>query len=1048
MSGAPFLLALLVLVLPRAVAAQQADAAIVVGTVVDHSDAALPGATVTVTHLATNAATTVLANERGQYRTPPVRIGTYDVAIELSGFRRFVQRGIVLNIGDVRTVNAVLQIGELAESVTVDGVAPLLSSADSTVGTVITNDQIGALPLNGRDYLQLASLSAGTGAQTGQGVIIGGQSGTQVAFLLDGQDNNSQQISTGHTGQKEIVKPSVDSIQEFKVVTNGYSAEYGRSSSGVVSVSLKSGTNSLRGSVFEFFRDDRFDSKSYFAAAKPDYNRHQFGGAAGFPILRDRTFFFGDFEQGIIRRESATVSTLPLASIRTGQFDTTIVDPLTKQAFPGNRIPADRIDPVASRILQYLPLPQTGAATNNYVYNSPSDRSELRWNARVDHIIGPGHNVYVRYSRQLIDVKPNSPLPPDAAGNYVSGGGGEISNNQSLVFAYNGVLSPTLVSSVRIGWNKIDWDERVPSQELRGVGIPGVDTSQPVFSQINITGYRGLGISNVPNADDSHNKQISGDITWTTGAHTVKTGVQAYQMGIDFYSSQRSSGIFSFNGQYTGDPFADYLLGYASSASLSKWAILNFRTPYTHFFVQDDWRIGRRLTLNLGLRYELSPPPVDANDAIANFDLDTDPANPHIVLPGEDRSGRASRALQGVNYNQWAPRAGFAYSLPGDLTVVRGGAGIFYANMITVGGMQSLEINPPNHVRVNLTTDRTVPSIYLNRGFADDALDPRYASNVTLVSWDRRPKTPTAYQWNLNVQRQLPGQVLLEVGYNANRFVNDWRRIDANPAPPGPGNINSRRLYRTAVVPGTDDVITLADITRIQKDGWSRYHALQTKVEKRYSRGLSLLASYTWSRTRALGAFYQDPNNIDAEVGPASTDRPHHFVASGIYELPFGRGRRIGRGWGTVTNAILGGWSVSPIVTLTSGEPLDLSVNGNPSNTNGSDRPNVVGDWRIDNPTPERWFNTDAFVANDQYTFGNAPKNLLRGPGYANLDIVVRKSFQVNQRVTADLRFESFNATNIVNWGNPNTQVGNRAFGVISSAGAARNNQVAVKLSF
>ncbi len=1039
----------LALAWPSTARAQQADAAIIVGTVVDETDRALPGATVTLTHAGTNAVTVVHANERGQYRTPPVRLGTYDVGIELSGFRRFVQRGIVLNIGDVRTVNATLHLGELSETVTVDAVAPLLSSADSTVGTVITNAQIGALPLNGRDYLQLASLSAGTGPQSGQGVIIGGQSGTQVAFLLDGQDNNNQQISTGHTGQKEIVKPSVDSIQEFKVVTNGYSAEYGRSSSGVVSVSLKSGSNQLRGVAYEFFRDDRWDSKSYFAAAKPDYNRHQFGGAAGFPVLRDRTFFFGDFEQGIIRRESATVSTLPATAIRGGQFATSIRDPLTGQPFPNNRVPADRLDPVAARILQYLPQPQTAAATNNYVYNSPSDQYERRWNARVDHIINPRHNVYFRYSQQLIDVRPNSPLPPDAQGNYVASGAGEISDNRSWVFAYNGVLSPTVVSSVRVGWNKIDWDETVPSQDLRGVGIPGVDSSQPVFSQINITGYRGLGISNVPNDDDSFNRQISGDITWTRGAHTLKAGVQAYWMGIDFYSSQRSSGIFDFNGQYTGDPFADFLLGSASSASLSKWAVLNFRTPYTHVFAQDDWRVGRRLTLNLGLRYELSPPAVDVNDAIGNFDLDTDPANPRIVLGGEEGNNRAGRSTIGVNYHQWAPRLGFAYSLPGDHTVLRGGTGIFYSNMITVGGMSSLEINPPNHVRVSLSTDRNAaPTILLNQGFAPDALDASKASNVTLVSWDRSNKTPTAYQWNLNVQRQLPGRVLVEVGYNANRFVNNWRSIDANWALPGPGNLNSRRRYQTALVPGTDDVITLSSVTRIQKDGWSQYHGLQTKVEKRYSAGVSLLASYTWSKTRGLEGGYQDPNNIDAEIGPTGTDRPHHFVASGVYELPFGRGRTFGRDWNTLTDAVLGGWSVSPIVTLTSGAPLNVTVSGNPSNTGGTDRPNIVGDWRIDNQTPERWFNTAAFAANDQYTFGNAPKNVLRGPGYANLDIVVRKAFQLTGRVTADLRFESFNATNVVNWGNPNTQVGNRLFGVISSAGAARNNQVAVKFSF
>jgi len=380
--------------------------------------------------------------------------------------------------------------------------------------------------------------------------------------------------------------------------------------------------------------------------------------------------------------------------------------------------------------------------------------------------------------------------------------------------------------------------------------------------------------------------------------------------------------------------------------------------------------------------------------------------------------------------------------------VVRGGFGIFYSNLITLGGMQSMEINPPNHLRINQSTNAAVPSIVLSQGFAADALTPASARNVTLVSYDRSNKTPTAYQWNLNVQRELPGAVVLEVGYTANRFVNDWRQIDGNPAPAGPGDINSRRAFTTAEVPGSSDLITLANVVRIQKDGWSRYRALQTKVEKRYSKGVSVLASYAWSRTTGLGNFFQNVNDIDAEVAVSDNDRPHHFVASGVWELPFGNGRAVGGNWAGVTNGVLGGWSLSPILTLTSGAPLNLTVNGNPANTGQSDRPNVVGDWHLDNPTPEQWFNTAAFVANDKYTFGNAGRNLLRGPGTFNLDVVLRKSFQVSERVSADLRFESFNATNTTPLGAPNTQVGNPSFGRISSAGAARSNQVALKLYF
>ena len=1043
-------LAVAALLLSRAapVAAQQADNAIIVGAVLDESRAPVPGAAVAIKHVATGVTTAVVTNHLGQYRTPPIRIGAYDVAVELEGFQRFVQTQVVLSIGDVRNVDAVLKVGALTDTVTVQADATLLNTSDSTVGTVITNKQIAALPLNGRDYLQLASLSAGTGPQQGQGVVIGGQSGTAAAFLLDGHDNNNQQISTGHSGQKEVVKPSVDAIEEFKVVTNGYAAEFGRSSSGVISVSLKSGTNAIHGSVFEYFRDDRFDEKDYFAATKADYNRHQFGGAVGGPILKNRTFFFGDLERSRIRRQTTTVSTLPAAASRQGLFSRTITDPLTRQPFAGNQIPADRIDPAAARILGYIPAAQTEARTDNFVYNSPSDQDVNKWDVRLDHRISPAQSVYLRASAQRYDIAASSPLPRDAEGNFVSGGGGEISDHRSVVFVHNRVWSPSLISSARVGWNKIIWDETVPDQPLRGLGLPGVDSTQPGFSQVAITGYRSFGVSNVPNSDDSTTAQLSADVTWSKGAHTVKTGVQAYRLSIDFLSSQRSSGIFNFNGQYTGDAFADFLLGYASSSSLSKWATLNFDTPYTHLFLQDDWRVSRRLTLNLGLRYEINLPPVDGNDAIANFDLDTTPGQPRIVLAGEEGDDRRSRSLQGINRKLVAPRAGFAYSLPDDKTVIRGGVGIFYGNLITVGGMSSLEINPPNHLRIARTTDRTTPSIFLSQGFGANPLVASNARDVNLVSWDRSDRWPTATQWNVNVQRELPAQFVVEVGVQGNDLEDNWRSIDGNPAPAGPGNINSRRLYRTAAIPGTRDVVTLANVTRIQKDGWFRYRALQTKVEKRFGHGLTALGAYAWSKTTALEGGYQDYDNQTAEVGPASTDRTHHFVASGVYELPFGRDRRFGRDWHGAVDAVLGGWSVSPIVTLTSGAPLDLSVNGNPSNSNGTDRPNVVGDWQLDDPTAELWFNTAAFVANAPFTFGDAPKNLLRGPGYANLDIVVRKSFRLSQRLTADLRFESFNATNRVNFGNPNTQLGNPSFGRISSAGSPRNNQVAVRLQF
>jgi len=1043
-------LAIVLSCIPNAMA-QQADNAIVIGTVYDPTHAAIIDATVTLTHLSTNAVVEVHTDGHGEYRTPPLKIGEYTVNFQADGFKQSKQGGIVLEIGDVRKVDGVLEVGQITESVSVNAEAPLLQTSDSTVGDVINNKQIEDLPLNGRDYLQLANLSSGT-IPTSQGVEIGGQAGTQIAFLLDGQDNNNQQISTGHSGQKEVVKPSVDAIQEFKVVTNGYSAEYGRSSSGVISVAIKSGTNELHGSAFEFLRNDVLDAKNLFATYKPPYKRNQFGASAGGPVIRNKTFIFGDFEAAYIRQSTTTVSTLPTAAQRGGLFSTSIIDPTTGSPFPGNQIPTNRLDPVALKALSFVPLPLSNAATSNYNYQSPSNQDSHRWDLRVDQVINAKQNVFFRYSNQLSDYGVSSPLPP-SDGQYYSGGGANNTLSRSFVLGYNTIWSNSIVSSVRAGWNDLSWTNTFPNQPLTSIGIPGVLASNPGFSQMVITGYPSLGVTNVPNSDASQDRQLSGDVTWSKGSQSLKFGVQEYWLQTNFLSSQRSSGIFNFNGQYTKNALADFLLGAAYTESLSNYSWLALRAPYTNLFVQDDWRITPSLTVNLGLRYELDLPPVQKNNTISNFDLDTNPSHPVLVPAGSEGDSRADRALQDVNYKQWAPRVGVAYSLDSK-TVIRAGAGIFYSNLITLGGMQSMEINPPNNVRVSFTTNKNLPpTLLLQNGFAPDALSLSNASNVELVSYDRKGVTPADYQWNFNIQRQLPGGILLEVGYYGNKLDHMWRQIDGNPAPPEAGNINSNRPFKSTVVPQTGDTITLADVVRIQKDGWSAYNALQAKVEKRYTNGLTFIASYAWSKTIALGdtAGVQNEQDWMADKAVSSLDVTQHFVGSAVYQLPFGRGRTLGSSWKGVTQAILGGWSFAPILTVSTGFPLNVTVNGSPSNTGATtsvDRPNVVANWQLANPTVAEWFNTAAFVPNAPYTYGNAGRNIIRGPGLVNLDLALHKSFRVTERVSAQFRFEAFNATNTPALGAPNTVLGNPLFGQITSAGASRDLQVAVKVAF
>ena len=1060
-----------VILFAAALYGQQGGDAVVVGTVLDTSQAAVQSARVTLTHLATGAVLQVLTGARGDYRTPPVRIGEYTIVIEAPGFKRFNQRGLVLDIGDVRQADAVLEVGQVVDRVEVVASAPLLQTADSTVGTVVNNKQIEDLPLNGRDYLQLAALSSGTVPSTSTvGISIGGQIGSQTGFLLDGMDNNSQTILPTHGNQKEVIKPSVDAIAEFKVVTNGYAAEFGRSSSGVVSVSIKSGTNQLHGTAYEFLRNDAIDAKNLFATARPPYKRNDYGASAGAPIIRNKLFIFGDFEIFSIRQSTTEVDTVPTLAERQGTFPGTIYDPATyssatgqRTPFANNQIPASLRDQAAVTAINWYPLPQTSGATNNFIYNSPANQSEQKWDLRGDYILSDKQNLFFRYSVQNQNDIAVSTLPPNPQVGLITSALPSTIDGHGFVLGYNYVLSPSLIASVHTGWNYF-LDSSVtpnPTNLNNVIGLPGLGLSTSLTG-LTVTGLTSLGGAGLT-ISGAQDRQLAGDLTWIKGAHTIKFGTQAYWLQTNFDSGQQFNGTYSFTGQYTrnsstlagGSGIADFLLGDAASSSISNLAYLQFRTPWTHFFVQDDWKVSRHLTLNIGLRYELSPPPVEKNNKISNFNIDGNPADPQLVVAGSQGNSYDDRALQTTHHLQFAPRFGFAYSLPDEKTVIRGGYGIFYSNIIMQGGMQSMEINPPFHLRVNLSTNPDIVSLVLSQGFAANALSTANATNVSLVSYQTSNLPPMAQEYNLDIQRQLPGGILLEAGYYGNKFDHMTWQTDGNPATPGPGNVNSNRRYLSVLVPG-QSAITLADVLRVSEDGYSRYNALQAKVEKRYTRGLTFIGAYSWSKTISLGdtSGVQNALNWDADRAVSTQDMTQHFVGSAVYALPFGKGKTYGAGWNRWVNGALGGWSVGPIVTVDTGMPINLSVNGDPANTGSTgvvgitDRPNVVGNPQLANPTVQEWFNTAAFAPNARYTFGDAGRNILRGPGLVNLDIAAHKSFQITERISAQLRLESFNATNTPALGNPNTVVGNPLFGQITSAGSARDNQIGLKILF
>ena len=1117
-------------------AAQQADTALIVGTVSDTTGAVIPGVNVTFSHIETGIESAVQTNETGNYRSNPLRIGTYIVVVEADGFKTYSGSGVTLSIGDVRELNVALEVGAVTEVIEVEASAPLLQTTESSAGTVIENRQIVDLPLNGRDYLQLAVISAGTVVSRGQGISIGGQRGTEINFMIDGVDNNNQSIAS-QGAQKETVKPSVDAVAEFKVITNGFSAEYGKSSSGIVSLAIKSGTNEVHGTGFLFYRDETMDAKPYFAPGdKAQFGRKQYGFAVGGPIKRNRSFLFGDLELTDIRESDTFVTTVPSPAMRQGDFSgeyfdvtgRTIYDPFTadgaisnsRQPFPNQTIPAARFDPVAAIVKDFYPDPQVPGLRRNHTFQPPRNQDFSKWDIRWDHNLSDSDNLFARWSaqQQLRGSRPRLPAGPFGSG---TGGNSLDVTSNNAAFGWNRIWSPSLISNVRLGWNYLDTDAEI-HPDVEGninsqVGIPGFDQNLRGMTRLQIGGWEHLGNNNwAPNLIQSQTRQISADNTWTKGDHAIKFGAQIFFMQTGIVNPQTALGFMQFAGRFTtdeplgkgGDGFADLLLGTSDGMRGSNFIYMNMRSPYQHFYVQDDWKVNDRLTLNLGLRYEYNPPFLETRDGIGYFD--PGPNRPdtgrrwneyvppdaqvdytggltqgEIKLAGLDGTPRRLTKPDALNF---APRLGIAYKL-NEKTVLRLAYGIFYGTFSNTGGGEYKETQPPFHFKVGLSADPSDPTQYsLMGGLPPDTISARNAEAVEMSGWEPEPDWPMAQNWNFNLQYSLPGDTLWEVGYFGNKMNHMMGRWDNNVPRPGEyvydpitkkvipptGGINERRPWRAAFVPsarrgdvefpGSDPggFITLGRANMHSFRWNSLYHGLQTKLEKRYSQGMTYIVSYSWSHAigdwRAIpgsgGApgenarVVKDVLDLGHERGPTPQDIRHRLIGSIVYELPFLKGAT------GVRRTLLAGWSIGSIVTLTGGTPATPGVQGSSrSNINdiaNVDRPDVVPGQAVNpaNQDPALWWNPAALVPNQPLAFGDAGKGILRVPGRSQWDFSMYKSFQFGEKYSAQFRFEAFNFTNTPQFFSPNTRVGNRNFGIITGAAAPRNLQLGIKFIF
>ena len=1100
---------------------QAADTALIVGSVTDATGAVVPGTNVTFAHLATGSEYTAQSNETGSFRSPPLRIGEYIVIAESEGFKQYSGSGITLSIGDTRQLDITLEIGAVTEVIEVEAAAPLLQTTEASAGTVIENRQIVDLPLNGRDYLQLALISAGVAPSRGQGVSIGGQRGSEVGFMMDGMDNNNQSIAS-QGRQKEVVKPNVDAISEFKVITNGFSAEYGRSSAGIISLAIKSGTNDLHGTGFYFMRDENLDARHYFAnpdAEKPQFGRKQYGFAIGGPIKRNRSFLFGDAEWTDIRETATFVSNVPTPAMRGGDFsafDRNIYDPDTladgvRSQFPENTIPQSRIDSVTNVMRNWWPDPQREGLTRNYTFQPPRTQDFYKWDIRWDHNLTSTDNLFARWSSQQQVVNNPPRLPPTEFGSLTRGGPYDVTSNNAVV-GWNRVWNAALVSNFRVGWNYIDSDIEthldIPGNVNSQIGLMGVNQDLRGVSEMGMTPWREIGTNTFrPNLIQSQTRQFSADNTLTRGNHAIKFGAQLFWLQSFIDNPQRTMGTIIFDGRFSeesptdrggGDSLADFLLGYPREMFGSNTVYMNMRAPFLHFYAQDDWKVTDKLTLNLGVRYENNAPWIETRDGIGLFQRGGHRGSQGAIrIAGQTGSSWADRAMIDRDNNNFAPRLGWAYRL-NEKTVIRGAYGVFYGNITNTGGGEFMETMPPFHFKATLTTGRADPFLRMREGLPAGTITAENARGVEMSAWDEDPAWPMAQNWNLNIQRTVFTDVLWEFGYFGNKMNHVMGRWDESAPRPGesvydpvlgqtfgPGSSpNERRPWKRVFVPTAQrgDVqfpgnpyqgefapgclcfITLGR-QNTHSNRWNTlYHGFHTKLEKRYSQGMTYIVSYQWSHAigdiRAIPGSGGSPGesarlvldvlDLTRERGNNPTDQRHRFVGSVVYELPWGRGKRFGSGWGGLTDALLGGWSAGTIMTFSSGTPATPTVRGNPANIGGGDRPNVVSGQgvNVSNQDPAGWWNADAFSPNSTYTFGDAGKGILRGPGRAVWDFSAYKQFRFTEKYTAQFRLEAFNFTNTPQFNFPNVQVGNRNYGIISGAGRPRNLQIGLKFIF
>jgi hypothetical protein len=1041
-------LAIAVIVWIEAAHAQTA-AGVVRGVVADPSGAYVPGATITLTRQETSVQRVVTSDARGEFTITAVAPGEYRLEAEHRSFVRYA-RTLVVEVDQQQDLRVELGL-DVAGKVTVDvgGVAPLVRPESPAMGGVIDNRQILGLPLDGRDFYQLSLLLPGV-APAAEGsagsvrgafsISVNGAREDANNFLLDGAYNGDPKLNG------VSVTPPVDAIREFEVATSTYDTSFGRNAGGQINVVTRSGGNQFHGTAYEFFSDGALDGNNFFAPSdqpEPRYRRNQFGGTLGGPLVKDRTFFFADYQGTRTAAGQTLVTNVPTVAEREGDFSQSglvAIDPTSALPLPGNKVPQYYLNPTGVALAALYPLPDRNVAGANFVSSPSLSDSQDQFDTRLDHSFGRSDNLFARYS--FVDDNLFDPFAGSSGDASVPGYGIRVpSRSQNAVLGETHVFTPALLNGLRLAFNRVsngDYQQGQGSSVNRGLGLPELSTNSRDWglTLTSVNGFSPIGDDpTTPEHGTSNTFQIADDATWVRGAHLVKFGVDVRLLQQNAYRDIESRGFFDFTGLLLGNPLEELLLGAPTeTGGATENNPQHLRTRSYDLFVHDTWRLRRELVLNVGLRYEYNSPAVDAANRADVYDQ----ATGSLVQLGQSGFPRGG---YDPDYRNFAPQIGLAWSPGGrNATVIRAAYGIHYDQSSLAPG-EGLYFSAP-YYNFNL--------YYPIQGLVNLSLSNPFPSNFPLpypgsaIAFQRNLRTPYMQQWNFGMQRQLGKPRVLEIAYVGSKGTRliDSRNIDQ----PGP-SVNQEN-------PGPNPDFSEIDIIESQAN--STYHSLQARLQQRLWQGLSLLASYTYAKsiddasgffdTTGDPNFPQDSHNLSAERGRSDFDIRQRFTFSYAYDLPLLKRHR----W-------IGGWQSFGVLTFQTGQPFTVALLPDDDNSNtgisqlgfgANDRPNATGNPVLSNPTPREWFNTEAFATPPYGSFGNAGRNILSGPGMQAVNVSIVKNTAVSERVNVQIRTELFNALNHTNFNLPDNFLGSPTFGQVVSARDPRRIQFALKLVF